>query len=48
MSNQYSFTEFVKTSYSLMMTKITMRQARLIRRPVYLRGGTEPSKVVRV
>ncbi len=39
MSNQYSFTEFVKTSYSLMMTKICFRQARLIRRPIYIRGA---------
>ena len=39
MSNKYSFTEFVKTSYSLMMTKICFSQARLIRRPIYIRGA---------
>lgn len=39
MSSQYSFTEFFKTAYSLIMTKITFHQARLIRRPIYLRGA---------
>lgn len=39
MSNIYSFSEFVKTGYSLVMTKLTMHQARLIRRPVYMRGA---------
>ena len=37
--NKYSFSEFVKTSYSLIVTKLTYRNARLIRRPVYIRGG---------
>lgn len=39
MKNFYSFSEFIKTVYSFVMTKITMPQARLIRRPVYIRGG---------
>ena len=38
MKNVYSASEFVKTVYSLIMTKITMRQARLVRRPIYIRG----------
>ena len=37
--NKYSFSEFIKTGYSLVITKITTPQARLIRRPVYMRGG---------
>lgn len=39
MVNRYSFTEFIKTAYSLAVTKFTMPQARLIRHPVYIRGG---------
>ena len=38
MKNHYSFSELVKTIYSLILTKIVMPQARLIRRPVYIRG----------
>ena len=38
MRNKYSFTEFVKTSYSLIVTKLSFHQARLIRRPIYIRG----------
>lgn len=38
MRNQYSFSEFLTTGLSFLMTKVTMPQARLIRRPVYLRG----------
>ncbi len=38
MRNQYSFSEFIKNGYSLIMTKLTMKQARFIRRPVYIRG----------
>ena len=38
MKNVYSASEFVKTVYSLIMTKMTMRQARLVRRPIYIRG----------
>ncbi len=39
MRNKYSFSEFVKTAYSFVMTKLTFPQARLVRRPVYTRGG---------
>lgn len=38
MGNIYSPSEYVKNIYYLIMTKITMKQARFIRRPVYIRG----------
>ena len=38
MNNRYSFSELVKIVYSLIMTKLTIHQARIIRRPVYIRG----------
>lgn len=38
MRNQYSVSELVKNIYSLIMTKLTMHQARFVRRPVYIRG----------
>ena len=38
MGNKYSTSEFIKNMYSLVMTKITMKQARFIRRPIYIRG----------
>ena len=38
MSNLYSPSEYLKNIYSLIMTKLTMPQARFIRRPVYIRG----------
>lgn len=38
MSNNYSPSEFVKNIYALVMTKLTFRQARFIRRPIYVRG----------
>ena len=38
MGNQYSPSEFMKSVYSLLLTKITMRQARFVRRPIYIRG----------
>lgn len=38
MRNHYSLSEFVKSIYSFVITKITMKQARLIRRPFYCRG----------
>lgn len=34
----YSASEFVKTGWSLVLTKLFNRPARLIRRPVYIRG----------
>lgn len=38
MNNQYSPSEFLKNIYSLVCTKFFFPQARLIRRPVYIRG----------
>ena len=38
MSNNYSLSELFKTAWSLVITKITFSQARLIRRPIYIRG----------
>lgn len=35
----YSPSEFLKNCYSLALTKLFFRPARLIRRPVYIRGG---------
>ena len=36
--NHYSPSEFLKNVYSLLLTKVTMPQARFVRRPVYIRG----------
>jgi len=36
--NRYSPTEFIKNMYSLLLTKLIFRQARFIRRPIYIRG----------
>lgn len=38
MGNQYSLSEIVSNIYSLICTKIFYKGARLIRRPVYIRG----------
>lgn len=38
MRNKYSFSELLKTVYSLILTKLMIPQARLVRRPVYIRG----------
>lgn len=38
MRNQYGFSEFVSTAYSLVLTKFFHSGARLVRRPVYARG----------
>lgn len=38
MENQYTPSEYIKNVYSLIMTKLSMRQARFIRRPIYIRG----------
>lgn len=38
MGNRYTPSEYIKNVYSLIMTKLTMRQARFIRRPIYIRG----------
>lgn len=39
MRNKYSFSEFLKTAYSVIITKVIYPKARIIRRPVYIRGG---------
>ncbi len=39
MGNLYSPSEYIKNVYSLLMTKLTMRQARFVRRPIYIRGS---------
>lgn len=38
MRNQYSPSELVGNVFSLLLTKLTMPQARFVRRPVYIRG----------
>ena len=38
MRNHYSFTELIDNVLSLVLTKLTLPQARLIRRPAYIRG----------
>lgn len=38
MGNLYSPSEYIKNIYSLLMTKLTMKQARFVRRPIYIRG----------
>ncbi len=39
MGVHYSFSEFIKNSWSLVCTKLFYRGARLVRRPIYIRGG---------
>lgn len=43
MGNKYSLSEYIKNIYSLAMTKLTMKQARFIRRPIYIRGRNSMS-----
>ncbi|MBF0580413.1 acetyltransferase [Erysipelotrichaceae bacterium RD49] len=43
MGNKYTPSEYIKNIYSLLMTKITMKQARFIRRPIYIRGRSSLS-----
>lgn len=38
MGNKYSISEYIKNIYSFVTTKLTLRQARFVRRPVYIRG----------
>lgn len=35
---RYSFTEFINNCYSVLVTKILLRQARILRQPSYIRG----------
>lgn len=39
MGNKYSVSEFIKNIYSFVMTKVTMKPARFVRRPIYIRGA---------
>lgn len=41
MGNHYSPSEFLKTAYSLVITKLAYPQARLVRRPIFIRGGVQ-------
>lgn len=43
MRNEYSASEFVTTAFALICTKIFYKNARLIRRPVYMRGKSSIS-----
>ena len=43
MKNQYSFSEIISTGIALVITKIFYKKARLIRRPVYIRGKSSLS-----
>lgn len=36
--NKYSLSECIKNGYSLVMTKLTMGNAKFVRRPIYIRG----------
>lgn len=38
MQNQYTISEFISTAYALVLTRIFYKKARLIRRPIYIRG----------
>lgn len=38
MKNRYSVSEFITNAYALLITKVFYRGARLVRRPVYIRG----------
>ncbi len=41
--NNYSFSEFSKNVYSLVMTKVFYPQMRFVRRPIYMRGKSSLS-----
>ena len=38
MKNRYSISEFISTAFALISTRLFYKRARLIRRPVYIRG----------
>lgn len=48
MGNRYSLSEFIKTAYSLVLTRITFPKARLLRRPIYIRGARSISGAERL
>lgn len=41
MRNKYTFSEFLSNMYAWLITKIIYRNARLIRRPFYIRGKSD-------
>lgn len=41
MSNKYTISEFITTGFSYVLTKLFDRKARLIRRPIYIRGKSD-------
>lgn len=43
MGNKYSYTEFISTTLALLCTKLFYKKARLIRRPIYMRGKSSIS-----
>ena len=43
MGNNYSISEFISTTFALICTKLVYRNARLIRRPIYMRGKSSIS-----
>ncbi len=36
--SKYSISEFFSTGFAFLLTKLTFRRARLLRRPIYIRG----------
>ncbi|MBO4484446.1 MAG: acetyltransferase [Lachnospiraceae bacterium] len=38
MGNHYSPSEYLKNVFSFVLTKLTIKQARFVRRPIYIRG----------
>ncbi len=43
MGNNYSVSEFISTIFALICTKLVYKNARLIRRPIYMRGKSSLS-----
>jgi len=43
MGNKYSISELISTTYALLCTKLFYKKARLIRRPIYMRGKSSIS-----
>lgn len=43
MGNNYSISEFISTTFALICTKLVYKNARLIRRPIYMRGKSSIS-----
>jgi acetyltransferase-like isoleucine patch superfamily enzyme len=43
MGNKYSISEFITTTFALFCTKLFYKEARIIRRPIYMRGKSSIS-----